>query len=120
MAENQDPQERLIPRAIQEHNDMATELWWWDQRSKTVRKKKLKRTDPIHQPRAHTDWEDMQTTWERYRIIDEQGGSIDTVLWNVINREGTQVRVLMTMEAFRIQRPLFEITRPNHLRLRDP
>ena len=120
MAENQDPQERLIPRAIQEHNEMTTELWWWDQKSKKIRKKKLNRTDPIHQPQAYTDWVDMQTTWERYRVIDEHGSPIDTVLWNVISREGAQIRVLMTMEAFRVQRPLFEITRPNYMRLRDP
>ena len=46
MAENVDPQERLIPRAIQEHNGMATELWLWDQNSEKIMK--LKPTDPIH------------------------------------------------------------------------
>ena len=83
-------------------------------------KRGLNRTDPIHQPQAYTDWVDMQTTWERYRVLDEHGSPIDTVLWNVINREGVQVRVLMTMEAFRLQRPLFVITRPNYIKLKDP
>ena len=96
MAENVDPQERLIPRAIQEHNGMATELWWWDQKSKKIMKRGLKRTDPIHQPQAHTDLVDMQTTWERYRVPDEQGSPIETVLWNVIDRNGVQTKVLMT------------------------
>ena len=120
MAENVDPQERLIPRAIQEHYGMAAELWLWDQNSEKIMKRELKPTDPIHQPRPHTDLVDMQTTWERYRVPDEQGSHIETVLWNVIDRNGVQTKVLMTMEAFRIQRPLFVITRPNYIRLRNP
>ena len=102
MAENQDFQERLIPRAIQEHNGMATELWYWDQNSKTMRKKKLIGPEPIHQSQAYTDLVDMQTTWERYRVFDEDRNPIEAVLWNVIRRQGDPVRILMTMEAFRL------------------
>ena len=121
MAENVvDPQERLIPRSIQEHNGMPTELWLWDQKFQKIMKRELKATDPIHQPTPHTDMNDMQTKWERYRVPDGQGSLIEAILWNVIDRDGVQTKVLMTMETFRIQRPRFVITRPNYIRLRNP
>ena len=60
----------------------------------------------------------MEKTWERYRVFDEDRNPIDAVLWNVIRRRGEPVRILMTMEAFRLQRMLFIITRPNHMRLK--
>ena len=63
---------------------------------------------------------EIETTWERYRVFDEDRNPIEAVLWNVIRRRGEPVRILMTMEAFRFQRTLFTITRPNHMRLKEP
>ena len=120
MAGNPDPHERLIPWAIQEHNGMTTEMWYWDQNTRTMRKKTLIGPEPIHQSQAYTDMVDMETTWERYRVFDEDRNPIEAVLWNVIRRRGDPVRILMTMEAFRLQRTLFIITRPNHMRLKEP
>ena len=62
MAGKPDPHERLIPRAIQEHNGMTTEMWYWDQNTRTMRKKTLIGPEPIHQSQAYTDMVDMETT----------------------------------------------------------